>query len=541
MLTWMGRLGLVSALLALALGACPAAASAAGRIFQLSGALGCASERGGENCAPGRGLAGASAVAVSANGRNVYVASNDASTLTTFRRNPRTGTVAQLSGDEGCLAQIVRAGCGQARGLFGAFAVTLSPNGRNVYVASLRSVAVFARDRTTGVLTQLPGADGCMSEDSAEGCANARGLAGVASIAVPADGRNVYTAAVGSSAVAVFTRDPDTGALGQLAGIDGCVSEGGAEGCATGRGLDGAFSVAVSPSGTEVYATASRSNAVAVLARDADTGALGQLAGANGCLSAAGTEGCSTARGIRGANGIAVSPDGRNVYTASSSSNAVATFGRGSDGRLSQLGGARGCTSEGGAERCATGHALNGAFGIAVSSDENNVYVASGNALVAFQRSAGDGVLTEIEGPAGCVSQGGSDRCGVGRALLEPAGVAVSADGSNAYVASIRSDSLAVFARDPRRGFLAVAMRGLPRPCARRNFRVLVSVRTTLPLRRVRVFLDGRGIGTSDAARLIVRVRPARLGAGRHRLLVDAADVTGTHVRRAARFARCRN
>ena len=52
------------------------------------------------------------------------------------------------------------------------------------------------------------------------------------------DGKNVYVASVGGDAVAVFARDRRTGALTQLDGEDGCVDNRGDEGCADGRALD---------------------------------------------------------------------------------------------------------------------------------------------------------------------------------------------------------------------------------------------------------------------------------------------------------------
>ena len=81
------------------------------------------------------------------------------------------------------------------------------------------------------------------------------------------------------------------------AGASGCMSEGGTEGCSTGRGLGGAFGVALGPGGSELYVTGIETNSVAVLPRDPTTGALNQLPGAAGCLSETGADGCSTARG----------------------------------------------------------------------------------------------------------------------------------------------------------------------------------------------------------------------------------------------------
>ena len=67
--------------------------------------------------------------------------------------------------------------------------------------------------------------------------------------------------------VAVFARDRGTGALTQLGGEDACVDNGGREGCADGRALDFATGLAVSPDGKSAYVASGISDAVAVFAR----------------------------------------------------------------------------------------------------------------------------------------------------------------------------------------------------------------------------------------------------------------------------------
>ena len=72
------------------------------------------------------------------------------------------GTLAQLSGQEGCLvdSSTPRRGCRSVRALrgpapfLGSNAVAISPDGKNVYVASSRSdaIAVFRRNARTGRL-----------------------------------------------------------------------------------------------------------------------------------------------------------------------------------------------------------------------------------------------------------------------------------------------------------------------------------------------------------------------------------------------------
>jgi DNA-binding beta-propeller fold protein YncE len=281
------------------------------------------------------------------------------------------------------------------------------------------------------------------------------------------------------------------------------------------------------------------SNAVAVLPRDPSTGSLTQLPGTAGCLSEGGAEGCADARGLANPNGIAVSPDGGGVYVAASGSNALAAFIRRSDGTLIQSGGPNGCVSQGGVEGCARGSALAGAFGIAVSPDARNVYVASLNAVVGFSRNPASGTVRQLSGVAGCTSEGGVAGCSTGRGLAEASSVALDPRGVSAYVTGYQSAALATFARNPKRGRVQVHLRGMPRGCASRPFRARVRVTSLLPLRRVRVHLDGKLVGTSKQGRLIVRIRPRALRPGAHKLRVKAADVTGTRDSRTGRFRRC--
>ena len=140
------------------------------------------------------------------------------------------------------------------------------------------AVAVFSRDETTGTLTQLAGSVGCVSETGAGGCADGTGLDRSRSVTVSPDGKSVYVAAEGTDGVAVFSRNATTGAITQLAGMAACVSETGTGGaCADGIALADARSVAVSPDGATVYAASFLSSAVSVFSRDQATGALAQL------------------------------------------------------------------------------------------------------------------------------------------------------------------------------------------------------------------------------------------------------------------------
>jgi DNA-binding beta-propeller fold protein YncE len=138
--------------------------------------------------------------------------------------------------------------------------VVVSPDGANLYTvsASADAVAVFDRDPATGALAQKPGTAGCISETGSGGaCQDGTALTGPFFVTVTGDGRSVYVTSSMSDAVAVFDRDPATGALAQKPGTAGCVSEDGSGGaCQNGAALDAAAGVAASPDGTSVYVAA---------------------------------------------------------------------------------------------------------------------------------------------------------------------------------------------------------------------------------------------------------------------------------------------
>lgn len=528
------------ALLLVALGSAPAAQAEGGRLVQLAGVLGCTSQGGSEECATGLGLAGAGGVAVAPDGRHAYVASNNSSSVAAFTRDRRSGVLEQLEGSEGCVSERGQDGCEQGRGLLGAFSVVVSPDGRHVYVAAFRSVAVFARNRTTGALTQLLSVEGCISQVATDGCAPGRALDKASSIAVSPDGNNVYVASVGSNAVAMLVRDQLTGALTQPGDASGCVSQGGSEGCSSARALAGAFGVSISPDGRSAYVAALEGDALGVFARDAASGALLQLPETSGCFSARGAEGCGTGAGLLAPNGASVSPDGRHVYVASSQSAAVAAFARDPDGGLAQLAGADACVSQSGSEGCATGRGLAGAFSVAVTNDGENVYAASIDGVASFVRDRDTGDLAQLPGADACTNQGGSQGCATGRGLSGAAGIAVSPDARNAYVAAGQSSAVTVFFRDPERPGIRIRVAGVPRRCTARTFTARVDVRSLLPVRSLSLRLDTRRIPTRAAQRFRVRVRARALRAGRHRLRISAVDAGGNRATKRVSFRRCR-
>ena len=138
-----------------------------GLLQQLNLSAGCLVSVDQAGCGNVRALAGASAIVVSPDGLHVYVASAAAGSVTSFARQPN-GSLVQLLGIAGCSTTIETPGCDSAPSLAGADAIAISPDGRFVYVgaSSADAIIVFARDAATGRLQPLAGRRGLPARES---------------------------------------------------------------------------------------------------------------------------------------------------------------------------------------------------------------------------------------------------------------------------------------------------------------------------------------------------------------------------------------
>ncbi len=221
----------------------------------------------------GKALANPVALAVSPDGENVYVASGGSNAVAVLRRgadgrlSQDEGAKGCVS-DSGVTGRADP--CVKSRGLDSPSAVVVSSDSRNVYVAgsTSSSLLTFERDPSTGELVEKPGTEGCVSDNGSAGsCVDGNMLGAPVGLAASPDGRNVYLPSSVSNAVASFDRAADGGLL-QKDGLDGCVSEGGSGGlCRSGKALKAPLVVAVSPDGRNVYVSGYASDAVAVFDR----------------------------------------------------------------------------------------------------------------------------------------------------------------------------------------------------------------------------------------------------------------------------------
>ncbi len=473
------------------------------------------------------GLTSPTAVAVSPDGLNVYVAYGSVGTtvassfgaLAILKREPATGAISEV----GCLSSDGTDGVDGASGvctampsLLGADGVAVSPNGLSVFVTSSFSGAVvaFAREPSDGALTRL----GCFQSRPVGGapCKYGNVFTSSGALAVGADNRSLYIAAPTVGSISTLTAgliEPPPAATSSVsaqewtvASIFGapttqglanpCIAVNGFDGdCSVGIATQGLDSVALSPEGNQVYAAAPGSDAVDVFTPNA-AGVLSE----SSCIKVNAPPGlCSSAKLMTSPTRLVVSPDGRNVYAADAGEDGgkVDVFSRNpTTGTLTESS----CVDflppeehaenseeesheEGNSEEeshepapppdsCTKVPGLERVEALAVSGDGSQVYAFGSDSFVVFSRDPSTGGLTEVS----CASKEDS-RCASVPSLDGVNSAAISSDGREVYVTTTSGDvrvfalgaavtSERVSATSAGLARIAVACpRGLKRPC----------------------------------------------------------------------------
>jgi 6-phosphogluconolactonase (cycloisomerase 2 family) len=315
---------------------------------------------------PVTALAGARRVAVSPDGENVYVTGEDDDAITTFDRSPADGSLTFREVDLDA----------PALGLDRPIGLTISEDGRFVYVAGEfdNAITVFSRDQSTGALS--------FSSVVRNTDPGVSGLAGAVGVAITPDQEHLYAASYSGSSLTAWSRDTSTGALSFI--------ESKTNGVGGVSGILGGDGPAISADGRFVYASGDVSDSLATFSRNPSTGALGFIDSK--------VDGVGGVDGLNGATLIAISPDQKQLYAPGEFDNALALFDRLPAAGTLAFRGAIFDSSPG-------VDGLAGAEGVAVSADGRNVYVGSNvNQVAVFARvpdtTAPETVITAGPGAA---------------------------------------------------------------------------------------------------------------------------------------------
>ena len=322
-------------------------------------------------------------------------------------------TAAGPDGSDACAEVPGAEAVGGASGLNGPSAVAASRDGKSVYVASEFDDAIvqFKRNAKTGALAFVrcvsgntavgpTGSEACsaLSESGVNGALS--GVDGPRSLAISRDDGSVYSVSENDDALSHFTRARS----GRLT-FEGCVSARGdigdacellpaADGIGTDTGMDSPQAVVVSPDGKSVYVGSETDDAVATFRR-AQSGeltyrrCLAADPNATACDHLPGTEMSRGGAGLFVVTHLAISRDGKSLYAVANADTAVTRFSRAANGRLgfqgcrtaeldgAGSGGTGACSDISSATATGANSGMDSPTAIAVSPDDDSVYVAS--------------------------------------------------------------------------------------------------------------------------------------------------------------------
>jgi hypothetical protein len=200
---------------------------ASGLLTQKAGSAGCITDDGKDDtgastCTVGRVVGGSYPILIAPNGATLYDPANADRGFSVFHINA-DGTLTQLSGTAGCVTingmdNTGASTCATGRAVDTPYGGVISPDGSTLYVSqrvsAVGGVAVFSLNPTSGVATQLPGLQGCITADGSSNgtpgqCTDGTALARGYGMAVSPDGSSVYQATESSTnaGLAVYARE----------------------------------------------------------------------------------------------------------------------------------------------------------------------------------------------------------------------------------------------------------------------------------------------------------------------------------------------
>jgi uncharacterized repeat protein (TIGR01451 family) len=283
------------------------------------------------------GLSGARAMAASADGAHVYVLGGFSNAVAVFGRE-----TSSASPNYGRLTYrgVVQNGVGGVDGIADPVALAVSPDGKHVYVLgdANDSIAVFTRNPNPGssgfgLLT--------FSARYLNNSGGFSGLAGPRSILINAAGSQVYVLAADTGHLVRLARDASTGALtpGQVLTNGRAGSEGGtshapteAEGLPGTSGLLGATRMRWSHDQAQIYIAGTESDAIARFAVNASDGAVSFVDRINNGDPSPATGG--QVLGLDGVRDVLAADGGAFLHSVSALDAAANTFQRAADGAL---------------------------------------------------------------------------------------------------------------------------------------------------------------------------------------------------------------
>jgi DNA-binding beta-propeller fold protein YncE len=307
--------------------------------------------------------------------------------------------------------------------------------------------AAHAAPPQLGALTQLPGTAGCITDSSAPPCLTGDEIYSPEGIAMSPYGNDVYVAENYYGGVTHLRRD----ASGGLTYVS-CINATGSNGCGGFAPLTEAHDVAVSPDGHQVYViTRATAGAIITLDRNATTGELTPST-VKPCIADTGVNGCEDDHGMADLNAIAIAPNGSTIYVGSGTSQGgVAVLARdAATGVLTY----RTCTNGDGHDSCQTSAALNDVEGLEVSPDSAFVYSAARSGKLATMRY--DGTHLNV---LQCFNTGGTvvSGCVQHNAIFAPVQVAIAegpTGSSSLYAADYNGNVVTEWIRDRGAGTL---------------------------------------------------------------------------------------